>query len=239
VFVSGWRTTPDDPWAHRKAEPRVFALCWAAYLMLGALLTLFASRPTGHFAFTHYEYGARALFMITAIGAVVLAPMIRLSQLRPRKPVRDLAMDFFIITFPANTLIWPFPLLTRWPFATAGALALLITSWTALSFAFVALCLSRERCPRSSAMLAIIACAGCAPAAVLFSKLVLHIEPHTLLPMLSPFTGAYELTLTPEGVTPRVSPAQLLLAAAPFLPAGILLAGAARGKRTARPDRLQ
>ncbi len=207
--------------------------------MIGALLTLFASRPSGHFALTHYEYGARALYLITMLGAVVLAPMVRLSQARANRPVRELAVDVLIIVLPAHALIWPFPLLTLWSLPTTGALALTITTWTILAFSIAAIALAGNRISRAGAMLSIILCVGIAPALLLVGKLWFGVDPHPALSMLSPFTAAYDLTLTPPGVTPRATTTQFLLAAAPIVPAIAALVIARAGADTAPPDHLQ
>lgn len=238
VFVTGWRSGPEDPWAHRRAEPRVFALCWATYVMGAALLTLFASRPGGYYALSHYEYGARALFLITTVGATILAPMVRLSQARAPRPIRGTIVDFLVVILPTQAMIWPFPLLTNWPLSTVAALALTIASWTLLSFAIAAIALASRRMSRNAAMLCILACVGGVPALTFLSRLLLALEPIPLGAMLSPLTAAYDLTLTPPGVIPYPSRTQVLLAAAPLVPAFLALLLALPTRRTRPAKRL-
>lgn len=212
-----------DPWAHRKGEPRPFALMWAAYLMVGALLTIFAVRSLTIPTTAQFVAGCRAMLALTLIGACVLWPMVRLSQRFPDNIPRATFIDALAILAPAQAVIWPMPLLTHWGWLVNGALALSVIGWTLTVGALLVLA---QRSPSTISrmlwMLAFLAlfCAG--PLLLLAIASTSHPAPIDALAWLSPVTTAYRLTAAPSGVTPSMTLHEWIGAAVPLLVAAAL-----------------
>ncbi len=237
VFVpSVKRSGDDDPWAHRKGEPRIFALLWCGYLMAASLATVLAVRGAGPVTARQYEFGALGFITLAAIGAVLLFPMVRLSQTPPPRPIRAIAVDCLVVLLPIHVVIWPMPLITRWPLETSAALATAVTAWTLLaaSLAALGLAVARRREPgrpsaaRAWATAAIVLSVTAAPLIDVASR---PIDPsglgNTAL-VLSPITAPWVLAIPPaENLTARVAPEHwpLLIAPAVGAFAIVLLTG--------------
>jgi len=241
IFVPEFRTTTGDPWAHRKGEPRVFALFWALYLMASAMLTIFAARALTPPAMEQYRYGCRAMVLMILLGALVLWPATRLSQAPPRRPARAALADLFVLLAPAQLVIWPMPLLTGWDASVVGGLALLAASWTFLIGAGVAHGSgSPSMLTRSMVMLLAIGAIVFAPMlSIALLGAGLGPAPRWLT-LLSPFTASWSITAAPghRGVGPGGGEWWLLAAPALLglaLWAGVLLRGVADACEEARP----
>ena len=228
VLVPEFRTSAEDPWAHRKGEPRIMALLWAMYLMGGALMTIFAVRSLGAPTPDRYSYACRAMVIIVAIGATVLWPMTRLSQVAPRRPVRATLLDLVAILAPVQAVIWPMELLTDWGRDVVAGLSLMVASWVALVGVIVARgCVARSGLVRAALMLLVVVLVGGAP----MCSLALDAIGGATLPawwaMLSPVTATLEMTASPGNQTVSMTawewiggaaPLAVALAAAPALP---------------------
>ena len=224
VYVSGFRNHAGDPWAHRRGEPRFFALFWSIYLMLSALVTIFASRAIGVPLATRFRYGAAALLLLVCIGAIILWPLTRLSQRAPRHPARATGADLLVILVPMQAVVWPMPILTGWPLPVVGALALVLGAWTLLIGGFVLWgSASRSHADRVMWMIAAILCAFAAPA---WYAWIVHAAPPGADPdwilRWSPLTAIYTLTQAPGNQRPVMSNQEWTAAAAALLPASIL-----------------
>lgn len=129
-----------DPWAHRKGEPRIFAFLWTVYVLVcvaGSLLWL--SRAT-RVTIGTYSPAARIMLVVVAAGMVLLWPMVRLSQERPRgSPVAAALADWFVIQLPVQMVVWPLIVLANWPVGTVGALSALFALWGLLVAGVLAL----------------------------------------------------------------------------------------------------
>ena len=219
TFVPEFRqTAPGDPWAHRKGEPRVLTLFWAVYLMAGALMTIFAVRSLAAPRYDQYRYGCEAMLIITALGLSVLWPAVRASQTPPFRPNRAAAMDLFALAIPAQAVIWPMPLLTRWPFSTVGALALLVSAWAVLAAPLVVLGSSaRSHVGRTLPVLVAIALVGLVPALEVWGVIGAAPGETPWWRLLSPLTGVKALTASPGNVSPHPEAWEWGLALAPAL----------------------
>ncbi len=236
VFVPELRQRRGDPWAHRKAEPRFFALFWSLYLMISALLTIFAVRSVGMPSRVQFTFGCQAMIFLAMIGACILFPMTRLSQYRPRKPLRAIVVDLMIVLLPIAAVMIPMPMLTNWPLPIAVALILLIMSWAILTTAPVYWALrDPEQSPatRGLAMLAILVTVGLGPALTVIAGwlgLVPQTGPTTagggggvgglgvgLFAYASPFTAAPAITDSPPNMRAALTLAEWALIAAPLL----------------------
>ena len=214
----------DDPWAHRKGEPRVLVLLWAMYLMGGALTTIFAVRSVGAPAAGRYEYGCRAMVVIVVCGLSVLWPMTRLSQMPPERPLRAMLIDLVALLAPVQAVVWPMPLLTTWTLGIAAGLNLMIASWGLLAGVLVAHgSASRSMATRTLLMMGAVFLAGAAPALALFIGSAGSPSMPGWWEMLSPITATLALTEAPGNQTPQMSGLEWILAGAPLLVALVLL----------------
>lgn len=131
-----------DPFAARRAEPRLFAFFWTVYLLvgvLGAVVWLTRSPITGPSAFSP---AARTMLVVIAAGIVILWPMTRLSQLAPARPVvRAIALDLLVMLGPAQLVIWPLVFLADWPVKVVAAVSAQLGGWGAIVGGVVAIAL--------------------------------------------------------------------------------------------------
>ncbi len=136
--------TRHDPWAHRRGEPRVFALAWSLYLLAavtGAIVWIVRGQTTASAA----GPAARIVLVVINIGIVVGWPMVRLSQRSPRdeRPPRSASgsalVDMLIVFVPAQVIVWPLSWVARWPLEIAAAIVGLMAAWSLLTCAVVAL----------------------------------------------------------------------------------------------------
>jgi hypothetical protein len=119
-----------DRWAHRRGEPRVFALLWTIYLMLASGLALASIGVRGRVAVDVYRPIAQVLVVTVASGIVLVWPLVRLSQARPRRSGAWAAMmDYFVVILPVQAIVWPQTWLTAWPLDVVGALSVMLASW--------------------------------------------------------------------------------------------------------------
>lgn len=138
IFVPQWSAVPGtDRWAHRKGEPRMLTLAWTVFLLIASAVTLFVSNGAGLVRAVQYQANARRLFLIIAIGACVLWPMVRLSQSPPdprdRRIGRALCLDLFAVSFPIAAVLLPLPILTGWSWTLMLSIWLVICAWSLLT----------------------------------------------------------------------------------------------------------
>lgn len=223
VLVPEILTTPDDPWAHRKGEPRILALLWAIYLMIGALLTIFGVASLGTPSPNRYEYACRAMLIIVGVGLSVLWPMTRLSQSPPRRPVRAMLADAASLLAPTQAVILPMKLLTDWPMDLVFAISLSVIAWTMLAGVVVAHgSASTNTLTRAALMALTVIVVAAAPTVWLASGASSHLLPQWW-GMLSPVTAPISLTNALPGHRPAMSDTRWWLAATPLLAAITLL----------------
>jgi hypothetical protein len=238
VFVPGLRRGgAGDEWAHRKGEPRVFALLWSGFLMAAALLTVFAMRGFTNIGVRNYETAALAFITTAAVGMSLLWPMVRLSQLSPPRPLRAVLADAVVVLAPVHVIVWPMPLLTRWPIEVVAATATLLTGWGLLSALLVLIGVTgagrwsppsgrraddeaarshRSRMVRSWTMAAAALAPIGAPLLDIASVALLGEGFGRAGLLLSPLTGPWVLADSPaENLLPAVSAADWWTAAAP------------------------
>lgn len=145
IWVPELRTRgDDDPWAHRKGEPRYFALLWTVYLLFSALLTVFSIRSVGIPTQEQFVLGGRGMALMCALGVTPLWPMVRLSQDSPKSPLHASFVDGVILLVPTFAVIMPLSLLTGWRIEVSIALCVVIAVWACVSGGVVAIGLRRE-----------------------------------------------------------------------------------------------
>lgn len=212
-----------DPWAHRKGEPRPFVLMWAVFLMVGALLTIFAVRSLTVPTTAQFVAGCRSMLALTLIGACVLWPMVRLSQRFPDNIPRAVFIDALAILAPAQAVVWPMPFLTHWGWDVNGAVALVIIGWTLGIGALLAFAHgSPAPASRACWMLGFLLLFGAGPMVLVAIASTGHPAPVEALAWANPITTIYRLTSAPSGVSPAMSFHEWVGAVCPLLGAAAL-----------------
>lgn len=153
-----------DRWAHRRGEPRGFALIWSSYLLIACILALFT--PASRWSFDQQQIRASCTLLLALIlvGVSVAWPMIRLSQIPARTPSRAASVDLLIVVAPLLAILAPMGFLTKWSHGTAFALVAVAVSWSLLFGGLVALFARTESATRRAlAMLVCLVFAGAAP----------------------------------------------------------------------------
>ncbi|MBX3406368.1 MAG: hypothetical protein KF869_06360 [Phycisphaeraceae bacterium] len=199
------RTALRDPWEHRRGEPRVFAFFWTLYVLVAVAGSVLWLAQSSAVSSSTYGPAARVMLVVVMTGAVVLWPMVRLSQSAPRAaPVRAVAADVVVVLFPLQMVVWPLIMLAQWPLNIVAALSVLTAAWVILIGGVQALALAVEQWRGASPgnwsralwMLACLALAGGAPLLGLARRAV-H-GPDAADPaswsVLSPFTAIGALT---------------------------------------------
>ncbi len=237
VFVPEFRTHDGyDPWAHRKGEPRILALLWAVYLMLGAMITIFSVRSIGIATNAQYRFGCIAMCIVAGVGVALLWPMVRLSQRAPIRPTRAALQDFLALLIPLQAVVWPMPLLTGWPLGVIGAIMLSLLSWGLLSCAVVAWgSASVSGITRTLWTGTLIILVGIAPIVWMLNAGL----PGPPMPgwweVLSPLTAPAAIVAAPGNLNPRVHAVEWLALTIPGL-AGLMLLVATRWRPSTIDD---
>lgn len=203
MFVPELLTTPgDDPWARRKGEPRIFALLWCTYLMIGALLTIFSVRFLGIPDSDEYRGACIMMSVMGGIGAAILWPVVRLCQARPKRAVGSTLVDALVVAIPLQAVIWPMPMLTDWPFGVAMAIGGVAAGWTLVAGALIAWGYLTGR--RLLAMGVALGLALVAPLMLMRGGVPLPDDPPPVWAVLSPLTAPWALTWSASGLSPRM-----------------------------------
>lgn len=138
------RTNKEDPWAHRRGEPRLFTLFWTIYLLGATAVSIATVGLHGAVLEEGARVAARMILQTAAIGMVVLWPLTRLSQMRPeRTGVGWAVQDTLAVLIPLQAVIWPHIPLAKWSALHAGASACVLAAWASLIGALLAVALSR------------------------------------------------------------------------------------------------
>ena len=163
-LIAAPRDKPDR-WAHRRGEPRGWALLWSTYLLGACVVALFT--PAARLSFDPQQIRASCTLLLALIllGVAVFWPLVRFSQIPARVPSRAAAVDLLIVLAPAATILAPMRFLTRWSTDTVLALSVSLGAWALLFGGLVALgARTRSNTWRALAMLACLALVGLGPA---------------------------------------------------------------------------
>jgi hypothetical protein len=246
---------PPDRWAHRRGEPRVFALAWTLFLFAATLVTFVAAQSAAVGDRSLVRAAAQLLVLAATLGLTVLWPMARLSQWPDYRPVSGTARDLLVLLIPVQAMLWPQAMwwLARWPTSVVGALDLLLLCWGVLIGGVLA-CFqaARARAMRSGqawnpgrsagAMVIILVLVGAGASAVAIGRAGPppsgDVVPPDFRPswLFSPLTAVFEITRdrTWSGVTAAVAPGHilaLLITGLLGLPAWLLARWIERGSR--------
>lgn len=248
-----------DKWAHRRGEPRGFALLWSCYLLGACAVTLFRPAFSLSFDLMHIRTSSRMLVAMLCLGIVVVWPMFRLSQAPPRHPTRGALVDVLIVLAPCLAIVGSTSLLTRWHWHASGAMLAAVASWTLLVGGAIAVATRWESGgARALSMLAIL---GVCSASLLGglvnawsatqSGASLDPEGWRVAQLLSPFSAPFAISSHPSPAGPFPDALAWKLILIPLAPAlalwviagatDVLRAALGRGPRDPhrprRPDR--
>lgn len=193
-----------DQWAHRRGEPRTFALCWTLYLLAATLVSLGSAVMLNPEV---YRRTATILIAIAAIGLCVLWPMTRLSQAAPPRVLRAVFGDVLVLLIPLQAVLWPQVWIARWGLEVVGALVAMLSAWTLLIGAVLVVALtavsprdghaSVRSATRAVWMTLVLLMGLGAPAAIYSSGLAVSpgaAGDNTMWLMTSPVTSVFEVT---------------------------------------------
>lgn len=142
-----------DPWAHRRAEPRMFTFFWTVFLLATTVIAISAVGLYGAVQEEGARTAARMILLVAGIGVVVLWPMTRLSQSAPAPGVAWAVQDTLAVVLPLQAVIWPHIWLARWSLETAAAVSSVLTCWAVLVGGLLAVAFAR-RAPGAPARVA-------------------------------------------------------------------------------------
>lgn len=204
-----------DKWAHRRGEPRGFAVLWMFFLLFSTLLVFLTLGDPVRVTAEGYREGARMLITVISIGITVLWPMLRLSQLGAigGGPI-VIAKDLIILLVPLQAVLWPQAIITGWSFEAVAATAVVIVSWALIVGSMLALALGpgrrvrafelpldpdqaqRPGIERTFWMLSVLAVVGGAPLLLICLRSIgrgTSGDLEQLLRMASPLTAPWEI----------------------------------------------
>jgi len=211
-----------DRWAHRRGEPRVFALFWTMFLMSAALLTVLVDRMPRGLDAAHVRTPSRVLMVLVATGLVLLWPMVRLSQASPRRPALAALIDVFVILLPMQAVLWPTTFIAGWGWTVTAWVSATLACWTLLLGGVIGVATRTPWTePRTLWMIVCAAIALGGPAFWTLSQLAGAPEVRGAL-LASPLSAVYVLT-SPAGNTAPAPPPGMWLAAAIVLGASVPL----------------
>lgn len=142
-----------DRWAHRRGEPRGFAVLWMFFLLASTLLVFLTLGDPVRVTAEGYREGARMLITMISIGITVLWPMLRLSQIGAiGGGTAVIVKDLVILLVPLQAVLWPQTIITGWPVEAVAATATVIVSWALIVGAMLALALGPGRRARAYEM---------------------------------------------------------------------------------------
>jgi hypothetical protein len=133
-----------DDWAHRKGEPRTFALFWMIYLMGASLLMVASIAAVQSVSPGVVRPAARAMLTTATLGLFVLWPMVRLSQKPPKGSKLGAVFADLLVMLPplaALTLPQALDVLADWPMPVVLAVLLATAGWAVLFACLLALAL--------------------------------------------------------------------------------------------------
>lgn len=142
-----------DRWAHRRGEPRGFAVLWMVFLLVSTLLVFLTLGDPVRVTAEGYREGARMLITVISIGITVLWPMLRLSQIGAvgGGPV-VIGKDLVILLVPLQAVLWPQAIITGWTLQAVAASAVVLVSWALIVGAMLAVALGPGRRVRAYEM---------------------------------------------------------------------------------------
>lgn len=156
----------------RNAGSSALAVGWAIFLLLSAAWTVLdIGSPVG-LGIEALRGPARTFLSTAGAGAVILWPMVRLSQRALPHSAARAAADAWAVMLPTMAAMAPLELLVRWGWPTTWLAIACIAGWIWAAAAVVALATrpERSRFPRSLWMLLCLAMAAAGPALAMWAR---------------------------------------------------------------------
>ena len=199
-----------DPWAHRRGEPRVFALGWTIYILAATTLCFAPLAFSLGMDPLASRFAGRMLLITLAAGIAILWPVVRLSQARPAcGGLLASWQDIVVIFIPLQAALWPLALVTEWSLGTLAAVDALLFAWAWTIGGVLGLALGPRhgrslsadavpgdtRGPYAGVLVLILLVVLGVPIAAAFRpiSLITPVRPDTVL-LASPLSGVLELT---------------------------------------------
>lgn len=110
-------------------------MCWLIYVTLTVTGSVrWVVQSTSEISPLSYGPSARIMLIVLATGAMVLWPMVRLSQAAPRRSRLNSAVlgDMAIVLVPSWLVILPLRFIAGWPVDVVGAIAAIFGAWVYL-----------------------------------------------------------------------------------------------------------
>jgi hypothetical protein len=185
-------------------EPKALTLMWSLYLLVSAGTTIFAMNHLWIYDANINRLSSKVMIAMIGLGLGALWPMVRLSQVSPRRPAESIFADILALIVPAQAVLWPLTLLGQWSWGVTGAIALAMLAWTCAFGAIIGLGVcARPGLGRSFWMLFAIAIVGAAPIWAVSNGWIAHdqIQDPTIVDwrLCSPLSAAWGLTSTLSG----------------------------------------
>lgn len=175
--------------------PRSLVFMATAWLVVSWAMTVGFHRPLQATS-AAYEPGVQLMIGSLVAGLVLGWPLMRLSQPPAIAPVRQTALDLFVLIAMIQVVTWPLRLVTRWTVDRTLAIDLTLLGWLLLAAAILASAIGARRAgPRVLAMAVLTGLCVAGPLIQLLSPPD-WIGPPTLghaLGRFSPFTFTHSL----------------------------------------------
>lgn len=240
-----------DRWAHRRGEPRVFALLLSMYLLAGAMMTIFSTPVIGSPSEVTFVRAVRTLFILVTIGIGALWPMLRLSQASPKKAVAAALVDVVLVSLLVQAVVWPVTILPGgapippawwlglWPWSVSAGIGVLFVSWTVLIGSVIACAIGRRPgWGRAGWMAGCLALTAGAPSLAMIAAHVGRAVPEAVM-LASPITAAVRFISTPSGLLVSMDGEEWIAAVTPIVVSAPLWALALVRQRSNRGRSLE
>ncbi len=118
----------------------MFAFGWTLYLMAVVGLMFAQGGALSTFSAESFRPTARVTMVLLLVGGLVLWPLVRLSQAKPRAGgISATIRDLVVILVPAQALVWPQTWLADWPLEVVMMLDAVLFVWVMLVGGIIAL----------------------------------------------------------------------------------------------------
>jgi hypothetical protein len=130
----------------------------ASIWLIGSWVLAIGLRPPVQPSSSSYEPGVRLMLVCVTTGLMIGWPLLRLSQIATRFPLRQTLLDLLVLLAMVQVVLWPLRLVTTWSPQRTAAIDATMAGWLLLAGAAIASAIGTSRMgPRSLAMLMCVA----------------------------------------------------------------------------------
>lgn len=137
--------------------PRALIFLASIWLIGSWVIAIGLKRPVQPSS-SSYEPGVRLMLICLTTGLMIGWPLLRLSQISTRLPMRQTILDLIVLLSMVQVVLWPLRLVTTWPVERTAAIDATITGWLLIFGAVIAAAIGSDR--RGPRNLAMIVCIG-------------------------------------------------------------------------------